>query len=96
MLSQSLKTIAWAVALAALPGFTSGEPPTVGERALLGWVSSVQAGSSNLSLVGTHGQVTAARALLGKLSVREAPGVAEESIQIRPHPIDGSSTLLGH
>jgi len=66
MLSQSLETIALAVALAALPGLTPGRQPTVGERALLGWTSPHPAGASNVRLAGTHGPVTAGRALLGR------------------------------
>jgi hypothetical protein len=95
MLSQSFKSIAWAAALAALPGLTLSGPPTIGERALLGWTPPLQAGTSNLRLAHVHGPVTVERALLGKRSADEGSGSAEEAIQIRPHPISGSSSLLG-
>jgi hypothetical protein len=95
MLSHSRKTIAWAVALAALPGFTLAGPPTVGERALLGWTPPPQAGTSNLRLAHTKDSVTPDRALLGKLGAGEGSGAAGVAIQIRSHPIDGSSALLG-
>jgi hypothetical protein len=95
MLSQSLKSIAWAATLAALSGFTLGGPPTLAEQALLGLTPPLQAGTTNLRLAHPHGPVSVERALLGKGSANEAPGLAEEAIQIRPHPIDGSSSLLG-
>jgi hypothetical protein len=94
MSPRSLRATTWTLALAVMSAFTITDPPE-GERALLGWTPHRQAGSSNLGLTHTHGQVSAERALLGKLGADDAQPTTDEAIQIRPHPIDGSSALLG-
>jgi hypothetical protein len=94
MYPHSLRVIAWALAIAAISAVTRTDPPA-GERALLGWTPRREVGSSNLRLAHVHGQVSAERALLGKLAPSEAQGTTDEAIQIRPHPIDGSNALLG-
>jgi hypothetical protein len=94
MYSHSLRTTAWAITIAAISAVTLSDPPT-GERALLGWTPRPEAGRSNLRLARTHGQVSAERALLGKLAAAEAQGTSEDVIQVRLHPIDGSNVLLG-
>jgi hypothetical protein len=89
-----LRATTWTLALAAMSALTITDPPA-GERALLGWTPPREAGSSNLGLARTHGQVSPERALLGKLGAGEAQATTDEAIQIRPHPIDGSNALLG-
>jgi hypothetical protein len=84
----------WALALAAIPAATPTDPP-VGVRALLGWTPRREDRSSNLRLAHVQGQVSAERALLGRLAPSEAEGTTDEAIRIRPHPIDGSTALLG-
>ena len=92
---HSLRATTWAVALAAISTFTLIDLPPDGARALLGWTPPREAGTSNLRLAGTHGQVSAEGAFLGRLVASEKQPAVDEAIQIRPHRIDGSSTLLG-
>ena len=89
-----LRATTWALAIAVISAVTLTDPPE-GERALLGWTPRHEGSISNLRLGHIHGQVSAERALLGKLAAGEAPGTTHEAIQIRPHPIDGSNALLG-
>ena len=91
---HSFKAATWAVALAAISAFTLTDPPPNGARALLGWTPLREAGTSSLRLAGTHGQVSAEQALLGTLAASEKQPGVDEAIQIRQHPVDGSSALL--
>jgi hypothetical protein len=93
MLRHSALT--WAIALATISGFTVTDPPTTGRRALLGWTPPREAGASNLRLAHTPEPLNAEWALVGKLVAGEQQGTADETIQIRPRPIEGSSALLG-
>lgn len=89
-----LRAATWAVTLGTLSMLTTvGDPPTDGERALLGRVPTPVPGNSNLRLAGRHGQVSAERALLGRLTATDVGAGAV--IQIRPRTVDGESALLG-
>ena len=86
----------WAVALGAISALTLNDPPpTHGERALLGRTPSREAGSSNLRLARLEGQVSAGRALLGKLTHSEEQTASDQAIQIRSRRADGQGALLG-
>ena len=96
MLRHSLSAAAtWAVALVAISGFTRTDPPTAGERALLGRTAAHELISSNLRMARPEGRVTAGRALLGELTASEKQAVTGEAIQIRPRRSDGQGALLG-
>lgn len=96
MLCHSYRANAtWAVALAAISAVTFTDPPAAGERALLGWTSTREAGSSNLRMARPDGRVSAGRALLGELTESEQQVVPGENIQIRSRGADGAVALLG-
>lgn len=92
---HSLETTAWAVALTVMSAVTLPDPPLGGARALLGWTPPRAVGTSELGLAHTHGRVSAERALLGKLTASDEHGSADAAVRIRPHPINGSTALLG-
>jgi hypothetical protein len=86
----------WAVALGAISALTLIDPPpSDGERALLGRTPAREAGSSNLRKAGLGGEITAARALLGKLTHSEEQAASDQAIQIRSRRVDGPRALLG-
>ncbi len=95
MLRHRLRASGWAIALAATSVFTLTDPPAAGERALLGWTPTREAGSSNLQMARPEGQVSGGRALLGQLTVRKDQAAANEAIQIRSRRADGPGALLG-
>ena len=89
-----LRPTTWALMFVPTSALTVTDPP-VGECALLGWTPPYTARTSNLRLARHGGPLSAERALLGKPIADEAQAAADESIQIRPHPIEGSTALLG-
>jgi hypothetical protein len=95
MLRHRLRAGAWAIALAATSAFTLTDPPGAGERALLGWTPTRQAGSSNLRMARPEGRVSAGRALLGQLTVGKDQAGANEALQIQARRVDGRGALLG-
>jgi hypothetical protein len=96
MLRHSLSAAAaGAVALAAIAGFTRTDPPSAGERALLGRTAAHESVDSNLRMARPEGRVSAGRALLGEPTASERLAVPGEAIQIRPRRSDGQGALLG-
>jgi hypothetical protein len=92
MSHHSFRATAWATALAAVSAFSLIDPPTAGERALLGRASALEAGSSNLRMARAAGRISPGRALLGA-GLEELGG--GEAIQLRPRNPDGPRALLG-
>jgi len=95
MLRHSLTAAAaGAVALAAISGFTRTDPPSAGERALLGRTAARESVGS-LRMAPPEGRVSAGRALLGEPTASETQAVPGEAIEIRPRRSDGPGALLG-
>ena len=96
MVHDFLRFTRRAVALAAISALTLIDPPPGdGERALLGRTPTREAGSSNLRMAGREGEISAARALLGKLTHSEEQAASSQAIQIRSRRADGEAALLG-
>jgi hypothetical protein len=96
MVQHFLGFTRWTVALGAISALTLTDPPPGdGERALLGRTPTREAGSSNLSMAGLGGEITAGRALLGKLTHREEQAASGQAIQVRSGRADGQGALLG-
>ena len=95
MVHDLLRFTSWAMALGAISAFTLTDPPSDGERALLGRTPTREAGSSNLRMAGLEGEITAGRALLGKLTHSEEQAGSGQAIQVRSRRADGQGALLG-
>ena len=96
MVHDFLRFTRWGVALGAISALTLIDPPPGdGERALLGRTPTREAGSSNLRIAGLEGEISAGRALLGKLTHSEGQAASDQAIQIRPRRVDGQGALLG-
>lgn len=96
MVHRFLQFTRWAVALGASSALTLIDPPPGdGERALLGRTPTREAGSSNLRMAGLEGEISAGRALLGKLTHREDQAASGQAIRVRSRRADGQSALLG-
>jgi hypothetical protein len=96
MVQHFLGFTKWTVALGAISALTLIDPPPGdGERALLGRTPTREAGSSNLRIAGLEGEISAGRALLGKLTHSEEQAASDQSIQVRSRRADGQGALLG-
>lgn len=96
MVHDFLRFTRRAVALGAISALTLIDPPPGdGERALLGRTPTREAGSSNLRMAGLEGEITAGRALLGKLTHSEEQAASDQAIQVRSRRADGQGALLG-
>jgi hypothetical protein len=96
MVHDILRFKRWAMALGAISALTLIDPPpSDGERALLGRTPAREAGSSNLRMAGVAGEISAGRALLGKLTHSEEQAASGQAIQVRSRRVDGQGALLG-
>jgi hypothetical protein len=96
MVHDFLRFTRWAVTLGSISALTLIDPPPgEGERALLGRTPTREAGSSNLRMAGLEGEISAARALLGKLTHSEEQAASDQAIQVRSRRADGQGALLG-
>jgi len=94
MLRHILRPATLAAAVGALSVLTLTDPrPSDGERALLGQRSAD--GASTLRLTSGDGQVSADRALLGRLPSSDEGAGTGPVIRLRSAKTDGASVLLG-